>query len=377
MIVMDVKLNNLCSFKEFHINMSYPKRILNTTIENEFLPHFPNFRYKKVNILMGTNASGKTSFGKVLMGIFGFIYRKELVRITDRIENTEEEAGFAIDFIPDGKRLFRLCVAIPPKEEDAYLINECKISVRNVEIAHGDSYEKCVRRLKSVGEENGVDALSGIPSFGWYFTYPIDSAVHDKKIRMEYLENERYLKVLKNMLMTLDNSISGIERIDSIENTYAIIKGNRKLLIQDGVIVDNHNILSSGTKAGIDVADLLTALLEHKNGFYYCDEKFSYIHSDIEKTILSIMISGLGDGEQLFFTSHNLDITDMDLPKHSFILMKKNNAGGDIFITCESVSDKLKKSTDSVRNAIDNDVFGIAPKVHLLHELEEGMRGDF
>lgn len=39
-------------------------------------------------------------------------------------------------------------------------------------------------------------------------------------------------------------------------------------------------------------------------GFYYCDEKFSYIHSDVEKAILSLMIQRLNDNDQLFFTTH-------------------------------------------------------------------------
>ena len=374
MIIMDIKLDNLCSFRDFHINMSYPKKIVNTTIENEFLPNYTNFRYKKVNIIMGTNASGKTSFGKVLMSIFGFIYRKEIMRISDRIADIKKETRFSIDFIPDGKRLFRLDVVIPPEGKNEYLLEKCNISLRKENILSGDSYEKCLKRLMNSTEFKGVDALSEIPQFGWYFTYPVDShyAIHDRSSDLEIgdLENELYLKVLKNILMTLDNSILDITNIDEIENTYAIITCNKKLVIQDGAIIDNNNILSSGTKAGIDVADLLTALIEHRNGFYYCDEKFSYIHSDIEKTILSVMISKLGDGEQLFFTSHNLDIADMDLPKHSFLFMRKNNIDNETFITCESASDKLKKPTESIRSAIDNDLFGIAPKVELLHELE-------
>ena len=34
MIIMDIKVDNIYAFKDFHINMSYPKKILNSTIEN-------------------------------------------------------------------------------------------------------------------------------------------------------------------------------------------------------------------------------------------------------------------------------------------------------------------------------------------------------
>ena len=34
MIIMDIKVDNIYAFKDFHINMSYPKKIVNSTIEN-------------------------------------------------------------------------------------------------------------------------------------------------------------------------------------------------------------------------------------------------------------------------------------------------------------------------------------------------------
>ena len=73
MIVMNIEMDNFMSFNNFAMNLSYPKKIVNSSIENEFLTGFTNFRYKKVNILMGANATGKTSFGKMLMNIFHFM----------------------------------------------------------------------------------------------------------------------------------------------------------------------------------------------------------------------------------------------------------------------------------------------------------------
>ena len=372
MISMNVKLNNLCAFKDFHINFSYPKKILNSTIENEFLPDFPNFRYRKVNILIGTNASGKTSLGKMFKNIFSFIRRKELVNITDSIADVEKESYFLIDFIPDKTHLCRVEVNIPPKGDEEYSIDRCKISIKWVKIKKEDSYERCAQKIdlgNEVKELNGLEGLekfSNAVGFGWYFIHPFSN-----NIKIVDLENARYLKILKNTLMTLDNSIVDVIRVKDIENTYAIVMDNKKLIIQKGKLLGSNNILSSGTEAGIGIADLLTSIIEHKNGFYYCDEKFSYIHSDIERVMLSLMISKLKEGEQLFFTTHNLDIVDMNLPKHSFWFMKKANNGGNISIACESASSKLKKTTDSVRNALENDVFTAAPRLELLYDLED------
>lgn len=61
----------------------------------------------------------------------------------------------------------------------------------------------------------------------------------------------------------------------------------------------NREILSSGTVEGIDVAMFLAAMAVKESSFYYCDEHFSYIQSDIEKRIFGIMLDHIGTDEQL------------------------------------------------------------------------------
>ena len=73
MIVLNLELNNLFGFEDFKINFSYSNNIKNSSIKNEFLKGRPNFRYKKVNILLGANATGKTSIGIAMMAIFNFL----------------------------------------------------------------------------------------------------------------------------------------------------------------------------------------------------------------------------------------------------------------------------------------------------------------
>ena len=46
MILMDMKVDNLYALNDFHMNMSYPKKIVNSSIPNEFLEDRKNFRYK-------------------------------------------------------------------------------------------------------------------------------------------------------------------------------------------------------------------------------------------------------------------------------------------------------------------------------------------
>lgn len=40
------------------------------------------------------------------------------------------------------------------------------------------------------------------------------------------------------------------------------------------------------------------------------------------------------------------------------------------FISCVCASDYLKKNTDSIKNAVENDLFSISPKLDLIYELD-------
>lgn len=96
MVLLDIKLKNFLLFNDFSMNLSYPKKTVNSSIENEHLVNRPNFRYKKLIVLMGANASGKTALGKVLMAAFNFISKRESALIAELIEDTQKDACFSM-----------------------------------------------------------------------------------------------------------------------------------------------------------------------------------------------------------------------------------------------------------------------------------------
>ena len=151
---------------------------------------------------------------------------------------------------------------------------------------------------------------------------------------------------------------------------YAIRMDTQDLIIQDGEVIKN-NFLSSGTKSGIDIAHMLSSICAGECGFYYCDEKFSYVHGDTEKAFLTVMINNLRENEQLFFTTHNTDILDLPLPRHTFVFLKKDMSDLEQPVKCFDASKYLKRNTDSLRNAVENDMFSIAPNLELIYEISE------
>ncbi len=368
MILMDLKADNFYAFQNFHINMSYPKKIINSFIPNEFLNERENFRYKKVNIIMGGNATGKTSLGKLIMHIFNFIDKNNFSNLTNTIADRTKDASFSIDFVLNNFVLYKILVKISPNENSKdYSLSNIKTIIKKANISKSDNYEKCSKKLlqtEELSESQKNYELEYIRNnLNWYFTYPNDST----KLTTDTSVDD-YLRILRDTLKSLDTSIVDVIRFPNVKNSFIIKTKHNDIIIQDGKLV-NPDLLSSGTISGIDVAHTLYSIKKMDYEFYYCDEKFPYIHSDVEKAFLCIMINSIKDNDQLFFTTHNTDILDLPLPKHSFNFLKKEIIGNNAIINCVNASTYLKRNTDSLRNAIENDLFSTAPDLDLLRDL--------
>lgn len=369
MVVLDVRLDNFYAFKNFHMNLTYPKKIVGSSIKDEHLADRPNFRYKKVNIIMGANASGKTTFGRVLMKIFNFLDKKNYNFITDIIRDRSKEASFVLDMASRSNVLYRVTCTITPALGEKYKAENVRLEIREENILAKDSYESCVKRLETreyTAKESYLDELEKMGSLDWMFEYPEDA----RRI-LQFPKKDKYFKViLEYILKALDPSIQSVEESNDVENAYVIRLHGKAVILQDGDEFTT-SLLSSGTKAGVEVAQVISSLKHEHCSFYYCDEKFPYIHSDIEKAVLSLMIEYLRFNDQLFFTTHNTDILDMNLPKHAFTFLCKDIDDPEMPITCVDASSMLKRSTDSLKNAVENDLFCSAPAVDLIYAIAE------
>ena len=63
---------------------------------------------------------------------------------------------------------------------------------------------------------------------------------------------------------------------------------------------------------------------------------------------------------------------DLNLPKNGYVFLRKHLEEGVYQVSAVSVSDVLKRNTDSLRCAVENDVFSSLPQDSLLDELEMG-----
>lgn len=367
MIIMDIKIDNLYAFKDFHMNMSYPKKIINSPIEHEFLDTRPNFRYKKLNIVMGSNATGKTSLGKIIMLFTNYMQDGNINMFKQIVNDLNKEASLQIDFVTCEDKLYRFKLHFMLSEETPSTEKVCKDVITSLvftPINKRDNYEICANRIND-GLSTGI-STEDVNTSGWCFSYPKNSYKNDD---YKIIDNdEKYITVLSKVLKTLDPSIIEVKKIDEVDHSYAIKYRNHSVILQDKAIT-NPEKLSSGTKSGIEISYQIASLLLDRHDFYYCDEMFSYITSEIERAVLSLMVENLQGRKQLFFTTHNTDILDMQLPFHAFTFLKKTLKNSDYSIQCICASEILKRNTDSLKNAVENDLFNISPNLEELLSL--------
>lgn len=366
MIILNLKLDGIYGFDEFNISFTYPKKVVNSIIDGEYLEGRERFRYKKAVILMGANATGKTSLGKALLKIITFVNTGNSAVLYDML--SKDKGTFEIDFVNEGFVMHRIAATI-----DTVSSNE-EIIYKAADIDKMDSYEKCVAKLRDYTTEatrtvNSLKKMVGLISYR--FAYPeIKSSLN-----FDGINKTVFAKTLKAVIGTLDPTLKDVTISKDLKDTFIIRRWNAEIIIQEGKLL-NRELLSSGTAEGIDVAIFLASMIAKDKTFYYCDEHFSYIQSDIEKRIFGLMLERIANNEQLIFTTHNTDMLDLNLPKHSFMFLRKKEENGTYKVTAISASEILKRNTDSIRSAVENDVFGSLPDDSLLDELEMGWKDE-
>lgn len=137
-----------------------------------------------------------------------------------------------------------------------------------------------------------------------------------------------------------------------------------KVIVEKGKVNPNsRDRLSSGTYESIRIAYVLEEIRSSRRN-YFIDENIVYSHTELEQEIINFMIYSLKSNSQLFYTTHNLDILDMNLPIHSFQFLKNTNGQFDLVDTCKQFS----KNDRKLRNYVEADAFRTLPDTSFIGE---------
>ena len=374
MIIAKMYLDNVYAFKDFDISFVYPKKLVNAPLDGEYLQDYPNFRYKKLNIIIGSNATGKTSLGRTILHMCLFLKTKESKPLFDLVCDKTKQSRIVFDYVlkTDDYYLNRADVIIDKVEEK----EEQKILMRfySTKLQKNDSYETAAARFDNdVQYKDYLECLTDVEFGSYNFSFPLTEENYDYiHCQFEKEDQEEFRQVLLPVLSTLDPSIKDVIVSSEVDDTYIIVPENgEKFYVSNNAKISSIERLSSGTKYGFNIAATLFAMKKHLNGFYYIDEQFSYTNSEIEIAILNLMVSYLGDGEQLFFTSHNVELLSLNYPNHTFTFLKKVAVNNKNIIEEVNAASLEKRNNVNIKNLYDNDFFGVHPNLEKIYELGE------
>lgn len=363
MVILNLKLDNIYSFNDFEINFTYKKKIVGNPLGEENLIGFPNFRYKKVNIITGSNATGKTTLGKAIMAILNFIGKKEIGHVLNTINIKDKLSYFCVDYYLGDGFARRIEATINP---NASTNEDVLLKVFAVKLEKNDSYESYLLKLETATFSTDMDDICNT-NVGWAFKFPFDTDVVTYAFPEQYYDE--YEAILNKVITTLDPAIEKVQKSKEIDNCFNIFfkNGMQTLPIENNRSTRDMPRLSSGTKYAFNLAFVYLAVKEKLHGFYYVDEQFSYVNDDIEKTFISLLASMIGLNEQIIFTTHNTDVLDLYLPIHAYGFMKKE----DLKISYLNASEVEKKNNVSIKNDYENDRFNVAPNLDKVYSLGE------
>ncbi|MFA5283654.1 MAG: hypothetical protein WC366_04040 [Bacilli bacterium] len=375
---MNLELHNILVFDDFKINFSYPKKLVKTSIENEYLKGHPNFRYKKLNIFIGSNATGKTSIGMAIWDILSLFTFKNPSRLCRDIAYGKNNASFSIDFVENktnvGKNvLHRISGKIGKTNKDAGSFDgSVLLAHQEVALKKDDSYESAIKSFSNnVQFDDFSIVLKDFSMAGWRINLPITETGFDKvDVDLPLKARDKFVICLESVLRTLDPSIQRVFLSQEAKNGYVVqLENDCRVVVEDGRLLSSIPYLSSGTKCGFNIAHTIFSMKHCLNGFYYIDEQFTYINSEIECAVLALMVSMLDDCEQLFFTTHNNELLSMPYPLHSYWFLRREFKNGNHSIEYKNGSDDEKRNNVSVRNMYDNDYFLTYPDLSRIYSL--------
>ncbi|MCR5350802.1 MAG: AAA family ATPase [Acholeplasmatales bacterium] len=381
MAILNIKLDNVLSFFDFNVNFSFPNKLKTSIIENENLEYVPSFRYKKLNIFVGSNASGKTSLMKCIWRILLFLNRKEKMVLDEIVNKNDKESRIEIDLVEDTKeehKLHRYKIIVTDKSTNfTVMVSHTFVNLSSNKSTK-DSYENKLKELDSLQDVymDYIECLNdNNPHSGWNVVLPgteyLFDRIHFAKPRNNE-EQKEYISILNDIFKTLDPSIINVKKSKDSNDAYVLEHDcGAKIIIQEDNLLSAIPLLSSGTKYGVNIANVIFAIKHHNNGIYIIDEQFSYVNSDIEAAMISTMTSLLGPNEQIFFTTHNMNILDLGFPFHSFYFMKKETIDKKKRITINCGSEVENRNNVSPKTIIDNDIFNTAPDVNKIFNISE------
>ena len=390
MIVLSIGCDNLYMFKDFFLDFTYERKLTHPLAEED--TPFPEAKIKvRKNILiLGANAAGKTTFAKLLCAICNFVIGRtmnnEQLNLFAAINDVNKNASFTIEFILN---------------QDAYRIS-CEFNregilqqnVKKTKVFKSYNIKKLREVLDDVepfdNYNDGKSRYLGETRYMSRMATTFDSKNTQemqrflREIAFHYIFSrfsessltgsimKAPIEVLNNLLPLIDNSVSQVLPMHTADKSIATasyliqFKNGSQLTIPEGNLfkTSDRDRLSHGTCEAISFLNVLEEIKSDAGVLIFVDEQLAHMHAELE-AFLIMKAFYMEKKAQLFFTSHNTELLDLNLPNTCYLLFKRNSEG---YNEAFFINEKLSKNDRSIKNYYDNDYFGMKPDFSSLDE---------
>lgn len=382
MILLNMKIDNICMFNNFEIDFTIDRLQGESIVGNERIKCAPNIKYKKLNIIMGGNATGKTTFGKVICEMENLLLGRTST-IIKKIYDKKMDSSCEILFV-EGKYLFNYLFEV---KENKYIEKLKYTKLRKSK--NLDSHKKYLEKEPSIETSNDVYSsekdkviiskvidsffkeeksdfkLFFIKNFAYYFRF---ASFTENSINPNI--SDELLKDTEKILKIIDNSIDSIRTIESTslnnkdddnikeDDYYIVFKNGERVLVEESNpknIKDNR--LSQGTIEAIEMSYILQNLNSFP-GTVYLDEQMAYMHTELSNDLILKLIESNKDS-QIFITTHNENVLDLNVPIHSYTFFTRNDGVIDVV----NPEKKLNKNDRNLKLYVQNNYFETYPEI--------------
>ena len=411
MLLLKLKCSNFFLFNDFTLDFTYPRKLKSEITENDEIFPSSKIKVRKHIIIMGANASGKTTLGYFLCLIYNYLIARgdgaddDLKRSVNR---PDFPASFTVEFSIQ-KTAYRLSATF---DKDG-LIRESLTQIPILDSYNISKLRHCLDITtpeKYIRDEKQEEIAPGFSSYllrlkrneeilnhfrkNIQFWFAL-SAFNDDPIGQSGLTHID-IPLISKLLPILDNSIEDIvslvpkrppiipikkdivsESVASLyetpDKTYAIYfkNGQSEIVPKGDISKITKERLSQGTMEAISFSTVLSYLKNANHSTVFVDECLTHMHSDLEKYLIWISFLMKKESSQLFFTTHNIGVCDLRLPTNSFLFLKREKSGTN---TALWASSRLKKDDRNFRNYYENDYFNVLPDYDDLASILDGKR---
>lgn len=384
MILLRLKAFNMYMFDEFDLDLTYKTKVSNSLIDNEFLSVANGINVKKVNILMGANSSGKTTLGKLICLVYNYLMGRSIKdfpreEMNNHIFDNEKDYGFLVEFVINNE-----AYALEAVFDKDGLKKEVLYNHKIYKTYNTAKLRKKLYNVESIVSEYNIDDREIMEYFKSYILNSKDFEIYTKRIKdnigyyflfSDYTEDNKDridivadINIMEKLIKILDPSVEKlsylVERNEDEEvvgpSYYIYFKNGEKTLVPDGKPNQiRQERISHGTSEALVFVSIIADMLKRDKELFFIDEKLTHVHTELEKFLLMQIITNLDENTQVFYTTHNTDCLELNLPMHSFTFMRRNEQGFNEIVHPEL---KLNKNDRNLLNYVKNNYFNTLPE---------------